>query len=321
MKKVIRLFLMGMILTLYSCGNGNDGNTIEVSGNIETTTIVVSSQVSGKVLQLLKDEGEKVKAGDTIIVIDPITYQLKLEEAAAALTAAEAQYQLLKNGARREDIQQTQEMLNQAELNFNSAEKDKERFENLYKSKAITKKQYDDAITRYDVSLAQFNSAKQNYKKITNLARPEELKQAEANVSRLKAALEMVKKSLADCYVNSPTDGIIVKQFIEAGETAGMLSSLFKVSDLSTVDLILYISETELGKVKLEQKVDVNVDSYPEKIFEGKIVFISPEAEFTPKNIQTKEERTKLVFAVKVKIDNKNYELKTGMPADALIKL
>lgn len=308
-------------LIFYSCGNGYDENIIEASGKIETTTVVISSQVSGKILRILKNEGEKVSAGDTVIIIDPIMYQLKLEEASSALTIAEAQHQLLKNGARREDIQQTEELLNQAELNYKSAEKDKERFENLYQSKSITRKQYDDAITKYDITLAQYNSAKQNYKKITNLARPEELKQAEANVNRLKATLEMTKKSLNDCFITSPINGIIVKQFIEAGETAGMMSSLFKISDLSTVDLILYLSETELGKVKLEQKVDVSVDSYPEKIFEGIIVFISPEAEFTPKNIQTKEERTKLVFAVKVKIENKNYELKTGMPADALIKL
>ncbi|MFO7526430.1 MAG: efflux RND transporter periplasmic adaptor subunit, partial [Ignavibacteriaceae bacterium] len=224
-------------------------------------------------------------------------------------------------GARQEDISQAEETLKQAEINYQSAEKDKERFENLYKSKSITKKQYDDVISKYAITSAQYNAAKENFNKIKNLARPEELKQAEANVNRVKASVELIKKNLNDCFVTSPIDGIIVKKFIEAGENAGMMSSLFKVSDLSNVDLMLYVSTTELGKVMLGQSVDVIVDTYPDRIFKGKVVYISPEAEFTPKNIQTKEERTKLVFAVKVSIENPGYELKTGMPADAVIKL
>ena len=122
-----------------------------------------------------------------------------------------------------------------------------------------------------------------------------------------------------DCYVTSPSSGFITKKFIEQGETAGMMSSLFQIADLSTVELVIYVSETELGMVKLGQKANINVDTYPDKSFEGKVIYISPEAEFTPKNIQTQEERTKLVYAVKIKVDNPDFELKDGMPADASI--
>ena len=100
-----------------------------------------------------------------------------------------------------------------------------------------------------------------------------------------------------------------------------MLSSLFKVSDLTKVNLIIYVSEEELGKVKLGQTADVSSDTYPDKKYEGKITYISPEAEFTPKNIQTKDERTKLVFAVKIEVKNPKFELKPGMPADAAVHL
>ena len=100
-----------------------------------------------------------------------------------------------------------------------------------------------------------------------------------------------------------------------------MMSSLFKVSDLSKIDLIIYVSEEELGKVKLGQKADITTDSYPDKMYEGKVIYISPEAEFTPKNIQTKDERTKLVFAVKIRTNNPDFQLKSGMPADAVIHL
>jgi HlyD family secretion protein len=319
MKNIIYLFLALTSFTFISCGSGNDKDTIEASGNIESINVVVSSQVSGRIISILKDEGEQVNAEDTVMIIDPLMYELKLREAESALTAVEAQYQLLKTGARKEDINQAEENLKQAEINFQSAEKDKERFENLYKSKSVTKKQYDDVIARYEISQAQFNAAKENYNKIKNLARPEELKQAEANVNRLKANVDLIKKSLNDCYVTAPSNGIIVNKFVETGENVGMMSSLFKVSKLSAVDLMLYVSTTELGKVKLGQSVEIKVDTYPDKTYKGKVVYISPEAEFTPKNIQTKEERTKLVFAVKVRIDNPDFELKTGMPADATI--
>ena len=119
--------------------------------------------------------------------------------------------------------------------------------------------------------------------------------------------------------MTSPSSGFITKKFLEEGETVGMMSSLFQVADLNSVELVIYVSETELGKVQLGQTAKISVDTFPDKSFDGKVTYISPEAEFTPKNIQTQEERTKLVYAVKIKVDNPDFELKDGMPADASI--
>ncbi|MCW8961840.1 MAG: efflux RND transporter periplasmic adaptor subunit, partial [Ignavibacteriaceae bacterium] len=234
---------------------------------------------------------------------------------------AQAQFNLLKEGARKEDIKQANNNLKQAQVSFDLAEKDKERMENLYQAKSITKKQYDDAMANYEISKARLNSARENFEKVKNLSRPEELKQAEANLNKAIANVNLLQKSLNDCYVISPSSGYITKKFIEIGETAGMMSSLFQVADLSSVELVIYVPETELGKVQLGQKAELKVDTYPDKSFNGKVIYISPQAEFTPKNIQTQEERTKLVFAVKIKIDNPDFELKDGMPADAVINL
>jgi len=320
MKNILIFHLTILFFILIGC-NGNDESRIEASGNIEATNIIVSSQVSGKVIQVLKDEGTRVNNGDTVIIIDTETYELKLAEAMATQDFAQAQYNLLKKGARDEDINQAEENLNQAQISFELAEKDKQRMENLYESKSITKKQFDDAIANYDISLAKLNSAKENFQKIKNLSRPEELMQAKANLDKALANVNLIQKHLSDCYVTSPSSGFITKKFIEAGETAGMMSSLFQVADLSSVELVIYIPETELGKIKLNQQAEISVDTFPEKNFEGKVFYISPEAEFTPKNIQTQEERTKLVFAVRIKIDNPDFELKDGMPADAIIIL
>jgi HlyD family secretion protein len=193
--------------------------------------------------------------------------------------------------------------------------------EALFESKSITTKQHEDAVSKLNITAAQLTSAQENLKKLRDFARPEDIRQAEANLKRQLAAVDLLKKQIRDSYVVSPISGIIVKKFFEPGETVTMLSSLFRVSDLNIVDLIIYVSEEELGKVKLGQTAEVSSDTYPNKKYEGKVTYISPEAEFTPKNIQTKDERTKLVFAVKIKIKNPEFELKPGMPADAVVRV
>ena len=321
MKKSLITSIILLSILFVSCNGNNKDGMIEASGNIEGTNITVSSQAAGEINKILKDEGSLVNKGDTIIIIDPVNYKLKLNESLSILQSSESQYSLLKTGARKEDIAQSEEALKQAEVNFSQAEKDKDRYTSLFESKSITRKQYEDAINRYEIASAQYNSAKENVRKIKNLARPDELKQAEANVNRVKASIEQLQKNINDCFVTAPSDGYIVKKFVEEGEYAGMLSSLFKITDLRKVELVIYVSETDLGKVKLGQVAEVSVDSYPDKNFKGNVTYISPEAEFTPKNIQTKDERTKLVFAVKISIPNPDLELKPGMPADALINV
>ena len=133
--------------------------------------------------------------------------------------------------------------------------------------------------------------------------------------------LYIIRKNINDCFVQSPIKGIISKKYIETGEFALPASSLVKISRLDNVELIIYVSTEELGYVKPGMKADVTVDTFKDKIFPGKVIYISPEAEFTPRNIQTKDERTKLVFAVKIKIPNPDHELKPGMPADAVLHI
>lgn len=317
----IALLLSLLPFFFFGCTSSGDENKIEASGNIEAVNVTVSSQVTGKVLSLLKDEGERVRRGDTVMIIDSESLSYQLRQAEASAEAARAQLNLLRTGAREEDIRQGEEAVRQAEINVETAKRDKERMESLFKSRSITQKQYEDAVSRLNLTSAQLSSAQENLKKLTDYARPEDIEQAAANLKRQLAAVDLLKKQIRDSYVVSPTDGIIVKKFFEPGETVTMLSSLFRVSNMNTVDLIIYVSEAELGKVKLGQTANVSSDTYPDKKYEGKVTFISPEAEFTPKNIQTKDERTKLVFAVKIKINNPDLDLKSGMPADAVIRL
>lgn len=319
MKKLF--FIPVLALALISCSDEANNVLTEESGTIEARDVVLSSQTAGKIVKLNFDEGALVKKGDTLIVIDHEQYELQLKQAAASLDVAKAQLDLLVKGSRKEDVAQAGELFSQAESNLKLAEIDKQRMENLYNSNAVSKKQLDDAVLKLDLIKSQYNAAKENLAKIRNIARPEEISQAKANLVKLDAGADLLRKSIRDCYVISPIDGVIIKRFIEEGETVSMMSSLLKVANLSRVEVVVYVSEKVLPQIKLNQTADVSTDGQPGKVFAGRVIFISPEAEFTPKNIQTKEERTKQVFAVKLEIENKTGELKTGLPVDVKIKL
>ena len=321
MKKKNYLYVLLILVFLIGCSNGKDENTIEESGTIETTNIIISSRVNGDVSKILFNEGDKIKIGDTLLVIDHDLLKIKLKQAEAGIKAAKAKLNLALTGARKEDVSVATDKLNQAKANFNLVENNFKRFKNLYDEQAITKKQFDEISAKYQIAKSQLNSAKQFLAKIKNISRPEEISQVRSNYENAKANFELIKKQISDSYITSPINGVIVERFVELGESVNYGSAIIKVSDLSNVKLVVYVNEENLGKVKLGQNAEIKTDTYKDKIYKGKVIYISPEAEFTPKNIQTKDERTKLVFAVKIEIKNPDNELKAGMPADAKIKL
>ncbi len=317
--KMIPVILLTVVLT--GCNNQEDSSSLHGTGTIESTDVLISARNAGQVETIFYKEGRLVNAGDTIMTIDHEALDFQLAQAEAGVLIAKAQLELMLKGARSEDIQQAEEMMKQGEINYNNAQKDFQRYEQLWQSKSISDKQFEDMKSRYEISLAQFNSAKENLKKVKRIFRPEEIEQAKGNLKKAEATVGLLKKNIKDSYITSPLDGFIVKNFVESGETVTPMSSLVKISNLSTVELVIYVSEIELGKVKLGQKAVITVDTYPDKKYEGIVTFISPEAEFTPKNVQTKDERTKLVFAVKIEVPNKEFDLKSGMPADAEVYL
>jgi len=311
------LLLLAIIFS--SCGNGKETNSINASGTIESVNVTISSKTSGTINKINFKEGDRVKKGDLLVEISHDLLDIQLRQSEAGVELANAQLKLLRSGARREDIKQSEDLVKQAKINMDLARQDKERAEELYRQDATTKKLYDDAIGRYDLTLTQYNSAKENLAKVKTIIRPEEIEQAQANLKKAVSMVDLLKQNIEDCKVYAPSDGFVSKKFVEEGENAVMGGSLLRLSNLETVNLVIYIPETELAKVKLGQDADIKIDAFKDKEYKGKIIFISPEAEFTPKNIQTPDERTKLVFAVKIEIPNPQFELKPGLPADARI--
>lgn len=291
-------------LLLFGC-SGNSGDRIEASGTIEGTDVNIGSEVAGRAKEVRVDEGTSVSKGDTLVIIDDREYQIQLRQAAANEEAAEAQYRLALEGSRREDVVQ-------AEAAFKNAESDYQRMKTLLASHTITQKQYDDAEARYV-------SAKQPYEKLNRGLRTNEIVSIKAKRDQAAAQADQLRKKLHDCTILSPTQGIVTLRGVEPGELVGVGSNVLRVTYLEKVKLTIYVNETDLPKVQLGQKATVTVDAFKDRSFAGTVIYKSPVAEFTPKNVQTKEERTKLVYAVKIQIENPDGSLSPGLPADATL--
>ncbi|MBI3363888.1 MAG: efflux RND transporter periplasmic adaptor subunit [Ignavibacteriae bacterium] len=302
MKAVFGLFLA--IMCVAGCSRSDD-RPITASGTIEGTDVNVSAEVAGKVKAIHADEGARVKSGDTLALIDDADYRIQIRQATANEEAIEAQYALTLHGPRQEYIAQAEAALKNAETDYN-------RMKNLLVSQTITQKQYDDAYTRYV-------TAKENSEKLNRGSRQEEIAAARAKREQAKAQVEQLQKKIRDCVVMAPVEGIVTLKAVEPGEFVTVGSSLFRITYLDKVKLTIYVNETELGRVHLGEKATVGTDTKDGKSFEGEVIYISPTAEFTPKNVQTKDERTKLVFAVKIQVANPDGTLKPGLPADATL--
>jgi HlyD family secretion protein len=297
------LLLFPLSFFLAAC-NGNNRDAIEASGTIEGTDINVAAEVAGKVRAVLVDEGKQVHAGDTLLLIDDSEYRIQLRSAMANQASFEAAYRVAKEGSRREDVLQAQATLK-------SAESDYQRMKALLASSSITQKQYDDAYTRYI-------AAEQTYRKLSTGLRPEEIEGARQRRENASAQTDLLKKKVHDCTVVAPATAVVTLRGVEPGEFVTTGTTVIRLTALEKVKLMIYVNETDLPRIMLGQLAMVRTDGATRDA-EGKVVYISPTAEFTPKNVQTKEERTKLVFGVKIEVDNTDQALKPGLPADVRI--
>jgi HlyD family secretion protein len=264
-------------------------------------------------------EGRMIARGDLLAEIDHAALDLQLGQAQSGVDLAQAQLSLLTNGARGEDLAQAQEALNQANEALRTAQVDSQRTTSLFNSSAATRKERDDADTRLTNARAQASAADQALKKLQNFARPEEVRAGIARVNQADYSVRLLERSIQDCTVRSPADGIVTEKLAEEGELAAPGMGLYVVTNLSTVKLTIYIPESALGSIRLGESARIRIDSSPGKDFSGKVTWISPVAEFTPRDIQTKDERVKLVFAVRIEIANPQGVFKPGMPADAVL--
>jgi len=308
-----------VVILLLDCRGQREGGPISASGTIEAVEVSVAAKTTGQVEKILVEEGSRAQVGDELAVIDSDRLAIQLRQADAGVDLARSQLNLLLKGARIEDIRQTEEAAKQAEAGLFLAGEDLKRTRTLFEKESATAKMKEDAEARYQVALAQREAARQALLKVRKLFRPEEVEAAQARLAQAEAGRDLLQKTIADATIISPVTGVVTHKAVEPGEFVGPGTPLLTIADLDNVRLNIYVTEVELGRVRLGQRAEIRIDSHPERSLNGTVIFISPEAEFTPKNVQTKEERVKLVYRVKIEIGNPEGILKPGMPADALI--
>ena len=285
------LLIMLLAALLFSCNNADEKS--DAFGNFEADPVIVSSESAGKILQLNVEKGQKIEKGFVAAVIDTTQIDLKLKQIDAQKAAVVAKRQSIQS-----KIAVFEEQIKN--LNVNA-----ERISKMLKDGAATQKQLDDITGQIDVIEKQIESTKTQFTSVNK-----ELEVLDAQ----KAATEDM---LNRCTVTSPTNGTILETYAEQGELATAGKPLFKIADLDELTLKVYVSGGQLPSVKIGQQVDVLIDKSEteNQTLTGQVTWISPEAEFTPKIIQTKEERVKLVYAVKVAVKNDG-TLKIGMPGE-----
>ncbi|HUV03909.1 MAG TPA: efflux RND transporter periplasmic adaptor subunit [Armatimonadota bacterium] len=243
------------------------------------------------------------------------------ESARAQLDQAIARLSELEAGARPEEIREAEAAAQQAEAVMSGAGRALEIAREQYQERLQERQQLTTARTQYETALAQRRAAEARLQELLAGARPEQIEQLRAQVRQAEAALAQARTQLENTIVQSPIDGTVLTQAVEPGELATVGSTLIVLADLRQIELEVYVEEPVYGRIRLAQPATVTVDSYPNQVFRGRVTEIAEEAEFTPKEIQTKEQRAKLVFAVKITVPNPAGKLKPGMPADAVLGL
>lgn len=296
--------------------------TLKISGNIEAHESVVGFRVPGRIVDLPVEEGQYLNQGDLIARLDDEDYrqQVKVDEATVAMR--EAELALALAGSRTQEIKAAEQSVRdaQADLKLKRLQYQR-RYEAASEKRAVSGEDRDIAATELKRAQATYERVKQSYDQILEGTRKEQIAVNRANVELARQNLEMSRIRLGYTVLLAPKSGVVLVRQAELGEVMAEGTPVVTIGDLDHVWLRGYINETDLGRVRWGQPATVHTDTYPDKTYRGRLSFISSEAEFTPKSVETHKERVTLVYRVKIDLSNPDHELKPGMPADAVIEL
>jgi HlyD family secretion protein len=331
---VPRLLVLAIPILLVACAPPPPTDRLRVSGHVEATEVHTAAEVGGRLVELRVAEGDRIEAGAVIARLDTEDTMLQIARTRADRATAVAQLRLLEAGSRAEDVRQARAQVDAAtadtaavDAEVKEAQLDLDRFEALLKANAGSVKQRDDAQARVDAASARqragadrVRSARETLARLEAGTRPEEIQTARARVAATDAQIAVLEKSVRDASVVSPISGIVTQKLVDAGEIVARGTPLVVITDLDHAWANLFVPEPMVPRVTIGQAATVLTDAGGPGI-EGKVTFVSPRAEFTPRNVQTAEERSKLVYRIKVAVDNSAGVLKLGMPVDAELKL
>lgn len=315
---LILLIAVGGYYTYHFVINKED-QLIQATGTIEATSADVNAKAAGTIKKLSFNEGDMVKKGQLLGELSRNDLLAQRERDAVSVLAAEAKLRDLVSGARAQEIEQAMASLSIASNNKAKADQDLARAESLFAAGAIAQTEVETARLNAGQKAAQLEQAQAALNLLQAGNRPEQVSAASAEVARSKAVLSASDSLLEDLKLYAPQDGIITSKNYEDGEFVSLGAALFTVANLNDLWVDVYIPTDDLPRIKLGQQVEVTV-SGDKTVYPGEVTHIASQGEFTPKSIQTKQERTNVVFAVKISLENKRATLKPGMPADVVFR-
>ncbi|MDQ2930181.1 MAG: efflux RND transporter periplasmic adaptor subunit [Gemmatimonadota bacterium] len=296
----------------------NRGETgLVASGTVEATEAQLGFQSSGRIEKLESREGETVEAGEEMGRLDRNEMLARREQAVAQTAAAKAVLSELQSGFRSEEVAQGRAALAAATDRLADARRDVERSTRLFEGGAVGAENLDKARLAFDVATSQQEQAQQQLRILRTGTRSEKIDVQRAQVAQTEAAVKPIDVALANMVIHAPFGGIVTVRHREIGETVAAGAPVFTLMNPHDRWVRIFVPESRIGRVRLGAKATITSDSFADKAYGGEVVFIASEAQFTPKTVQTTEERVKLVYAVKVRIvGDPALELKPGMPAD-----
>ena len=297
-----------------------DPERIELSGTVEAREVDLAFQVGGRIAGLAVDEGDAVKAEQPVATLDASDYELALRTATAQMEATRAALAVLQAGTRAQELRVAEAKLAQAQADLAYARGEFKRVAELIPRKLAAENQLDLARQRQNVALAGVEQARQNLALLREGPRREEIDRATAELRARQTAVETARRQLDYTQARSPVVGVVAVRLAEVGEIVSSGKPVLRIAELGRPWVRAYLNETDLPRVRLGQPAEVRVDGLPGKVLVGRLAFISPDAEFTPKTVETRALRVDLVYRVKIEVDNPDGALKLGQPADVLLK-
>ena len=319
MKKTVVVALAALALLAAVIGGwmwyqSQQDKGLTLYGNVDIRTVNMSFRVGGRLASLTVDEGDTITAGQTLGTLDKAPYENALLQARAGVSVAQAQYELMQAGYRDEEVAQAAAAVKQAQAAYDYAQNFYKRQQGLWGSRALSANDLENARSARDQAQATLKSAQDKLSQYRSGNRPQDIAQAKASLEQAQAQLTQAELDLRDTTLVAPSDGTLMTRAVEPGSMVNAGSTVLTLSLTRPVWVRAYINEANLGQMQPGRELLLYTDGRPDKPYHGKVGFVSPTAEFTPKTVETPDLRTDLVYRLRIIVTDADDALRQGMP-------
>ncbi|MEB7500400.1 MULTISPECIES: secretion protein HlyD [Leclercia] len=319
MKKPVVVILAALALVAIVTGGwlwyqGQQDKGLTLYGNVDIRTVNMSFRVGGRLASLTVDEGDAITAGQTLGQLDKAPFENALLQARAGVSVAQAQYDLMQAGYREEEVAQAAAAVKQAQAAYDYAQKFYQRQQGLWGSRTISANDLENARSSRDQAQATLKSAQDKLSQYRTGNRPQDIAQAKASLEQAQAQLAQAELDLRDTTLTAPANGTLMTRAVEPGSMLNAGSTVLTLSLTRPVWVRAYIDEPNLGQMQPGRELLLYTDGRPDKPYHGKVGFVSPTAEFTPKTVETPDLRTDLVYRLRIIVTDADDALRQGMP-------